>query len=148
MPAPQAASVPAPVKVCKTCGTVESVQAVERKPAGTGVGAVAGGVVGAVVGNQIGGGSGKAIATVLGAVGGGMAGNAIEKNMKKTTVYQIAVRMEDGSVHTVERAAPVAVGAKVTLEGGALRTSDGAVVPSVEAPKPVAPVQDASGRAP
>ena len=142
VPSP-AAVAPAPVpvrQVCTVCGTVENVTAVQRKPAGSGVGVVAGGVLGAVLGNQIGGGSGKTAATVLGAIGGGVAGNAIEKNMKKETVYQIAERMEDGSVRTVEKAAPVAMGAQVTVDGGTLRTSDGSVVPAVAAPAPrVAP---------
>jgi outer membrane lipoprotein SlyB len=148
-PAPAPAVVapaPAPVKqVCTVCGTVETVTAVERKPKGSGLGVVAGGVLGAVVGNQIGGGSGKTAATVLGAIGGGVAGNAIEKNMKKETVYQIAVRMEDGSVRTVEKAAPVAVGAKVTVDGGTMRTSDGTVVPAVVAPAPKAAPQTPTG---
>ena len=65
---------------------------------------VAGGVLGAVVGNQIGKGSGRTLATVLGAVGGGIAGNSIEKNMKKETVYQVQVRMEDGSIRSVNQA--------------------------------------------
>jgi outer membrane lipoprotein SlyB len=140
------APAPAPARqVCTVCGTVENVTAVQRKPAGSGVGAVAGGVVGAVLGNQIGGGSGKTAATVLGAIGGGVAGNAIEKNMKKETVYQIAVRMEDGSVRTVEKAAPVAVGAKVTVDGGTMRTSDGSVVPAVAVPAPKAQPQTPTG---
>src|ERR1700704_453987 len=68
-----------PAAVCKICGVVESVQAVQKKGKGTGVGAVAGGVVGGVVGNQFGHGNGRAAMTVLGAVGGGVAGNEIEK---------------------------------------------------------------------
>lgn len=129
--------------ICTVCGTVESVNTVERKPAGSGLGAVAGGVAGAVLGNQIGKGSGRTVATILGAVGGGVAGNAIERNVKKQTVYQIAVRMEDGSLKTVEKAAPVAVGARVTLDGASLRTSDGMRVPEVPAPAPAAQPQAA-----
>ncbi|MDP2064894.1 MAG: glycine zipper 2TM domain-containing protein [Burkholderiaceae bacterium] len=135
---------PAPARaICTVCGTVESVKAVEHKPAGSGLGAVAGGVAGAVLGNQIGKGSGRTVATILGAVGGGVAGNVIERNVKKQTVYQMAVRMEDGSLRTVEKAAPVTVGARVTLDGANLRTSDGMLVPEVPAPAPAAQPQAA-----
>jgi outer membrane lipoprotein SlyB len=120
---PVVAPEPPPVRhVCAECGRIEAVTPVERKGAGSGLGAVAGGVLGAVVGNQVGGGTGRSIATVLGAVGGGFAGNAVEKNIKKTTVYQVQVRMEDGSVRTVEQATAPAVGERVVIDGnGALR---------------------------
>nr|MBP6494794.1 glycine zipper 2TM domain-containing protein [Rhodoferax sp.] len=96
------------------------------------------GVLGAIVGNQIGKGSGRAVATVAGAVGGGWAGNAIEKNMKKTTVYQVHVRMEDGSLKTIEQASPAAVGARVTVDGGTLHpANDGAAAPAPERPTAV-----------
>ena len=147
-PAPAVAQAPGPAPaparaICTVCGTVESVKAVEHKPAGSGLGAVAGGVAGAVLGNQIGKGSGRTVATILGAVGGGVAGNVIERNVKKQTVYQMAVRMEDGSLRTVEKAAPVTVGARVTLDGASLRTSDGMLVPEVPAPAPAAQPQAA-----
>lgn len=146
VPAPMAqATTPAPhaKPICANCGTVEAVTAVERKGQGSGVGAVGGGVLGAIVGNQIGKGSGRTAATVLGAIGGGVAGNVIEKNIKKETVYQVQLRMEDGSLRTMEQAAPVAVGAKVTVHGGSLHTADGAVIPSAAAPKPAAPATTA-----
>lgn len=113
--------------VCASCGTVESVNAVTREGKGSGVGVVAGGVVGAVLGNQVGSGNGRTAATVLGAVGGGWAGNKIEKNMKKDTVYNVRVRMEDGSSRTLQQASAPSVGAKVTVDGSTLRASDGAV---------------------
>ncbi|MCJ0765488.1 glycine zipper 2TM domain-containing protein [Variovorax terrae] len=116
------APAPAPARVvCANCGTIESVTPVEHKGSGSGLGAVAGGVLGAVVGNQVGGGTGRTVATVLGAVGGGYAGNAVEKNMKKTTAYQVQVRMEDGSVRTIEQATAPAVGARVVVDGNGLR---------------------------
>ncbi len=118
--APAVAQAPAK-PVCTSCGTVEAVTPVTREGQGSGVGVVAGGVLGGVVGNQVGKGSGRAVATVLGAVGGGWAGNEIEKNMKKTTVYAVRVRMEDGSSRTVEQASAPMVGSKVTVDGGALR---------------------------
>lgn len=129
--------VPAPRAVCATCGRVESVMAIERKGEAQGVGAVAGGVLGAVLGNQVGKGNGRAIATVLGAVGGGMAGNTIEKNVSKTTVYQVQVRMEDGSLRMVEQSRAPAIGSPVIVEGQQMRPADGpAPVMQARAPAP------------
>lgn len=110
--------------LCATCGRVESVQAVQQAAPATGVGAVAGGVLGAVVGNQIGKGSGRTAATVLGAVGGGYAGHKIEENTRTQTVYQVAIRMEDGSVRRFQRAQPPAVGTPVVLQGNGFRVAD------------------------
>lgn len=137
-PAPRSAATPAPVhvqrgavkaadasghaaKVCTTCGKVESVSAVQKKGEGTGLGVVGGAVVGGLVGSQIGGGSGKNVATVLGAVGGGVAGNEVEKRARATTVYQVRVRMDDGTLRTVTQDTAPAVGQMVTLEGSTLR---------------------------
>lgn len=140
------ASLPLPVvqqPICANCGTVEAVTPVQRNAkSGTGVGVVAGGALGAVLGNQIGKGGGRAVATILGAVGGGLAGNAIEKNMKKETIYQVQVRMEDGSVHTVEQHTPATVGAKVTVDGGVLHSADQrAWSPAPALPRPAAQPQ-------
>ena len=107
--------------MCVNCGTVSAVTPIQRDGTGGGGGAIAGGVLGALLGNQVGGGDGKSIATVLGAVGGGFAGNAIEKKMKKETLYQVQVRMEDGSSRTFEQATPASVGAKVIVEGNTLQ---------------------------
>lgn len=114
--------------VCIHCGTVESVTPVTRQGqvngignTGIGVGAIGGAVVGGLIGNQIGHGKGKTAATVLGAAGGGFAGNAIEKNVRKTTVYEVRVRMNDGSYRTVEQSSPIEAGAPVIVEGGRLR---------------------------
>ncbi len=139
-PAPYYSPAPAPVQVaqvCATCGSVESVTPVERstKPSGVGVGTVAGGVLGAVLGNQVGHGNGRAVATVLGAVGGGFAGNAIEKHVRKETVYQVGVRMEDGSRRVVEVPQAPAVGSRVTVDGSGIRSNDGV---TYRAPAPVA----------
>jgi outer membrane lipoprotein SlyB len=128
-PAPEAASAPAPVVVaqapakptCTNCGTIEAVTPITKEGQGSGVGVIAGGVLGGVVGNQMGKGNGRAATTVLGAIGGGWAGNAIEKNMKKTTAYSVRVRMEDGTSRTIEQSSAPMVGSKVTLDGGALR---------------------------
>ncbi|WP_225584865.1 glycine zipper 2TM domain-containing protein [Acidovorax sp. ACV01] len=118
--------------VCATCGRVESVQAVQQAAPATGVGAVAGGVLGAVVGNQVGKGSGRTAATVLGAVGGGYVGHKVEERTRTQTVYQIAVRMEDGSVRRFTRAQPPAVGTPVVLQGKGFRVDDGAAMRAEE----------------
>lgn len=107
--------------VCASCGQVESVSAVKHKGEGTGLGVVGGAVVGGLLGSQVGGGSGKNVATVLGAVGGGVAGNEVEKRARATTVYQVRVRMDDGSLRTLTQSTAPAVGQKVTVEGTALR---------------------------
>ena len=117
--APPAAQVAKPI--CANCGTVESVTPIQREGTGSGGGAVAGGVLGALVGNQFGGGQGKDLSTILGAIGGGIAGNAVEKKMKKETVYQVQVRMEDGSLRTLEQAMSASVGAKVLVDGNSLQ---------------------------
>lgn len=120
---------------CANCGTVESVVAVERQGqvngvavGGTtvGLGTVAGGVVGGLLGNQVGGGNGKTAMTVLGVAGGAYAGNTIEKNMKKVTVYQTRVRMHNGSVRTLEHGSAIAVGSRVVVEGNTLRPAPAA----------------------
>lgn len=120
--APPAAAAP-----CASCGTVMSVVAVQRGAQASGVGAVAGGVVGGVLGNQIGGGSGRAVATVLGAVGGGWAGHETEKRVRQTTRYVVRVRMDDGSLRSLEQDQAVAVGSPVRVQGGVARPNGGAV---------------------
>jgi outer membrane lipoprotein SlyB len=116
--------------VCASCGTVEAVTPVQRQGKVNGVdvgnttiglGTVAGGVVGGLLGNQVGGGNGKTAMTVLGVAGGAFAGNQIEKNMKKVTVYEIRVRMDDGSTRNMELSSSVPVGSKVIVEGKNLR---------------------------
>jgi outer membrane lipoprotein SlyB len=121
-PEPAVARTTAPARVtCTTCGTVESVSAVEVEGAGSGAGAIAGGVLGAVVGNQVGGGDGKALATILGAVGGGVAGNAVEKKMKKVTQYDVTVRMDDGSHRVLRQSTAPSVGSAVVVNGDSLQ---------------------------
>ena len=125
---PAAGAVVAPVArapVCASCGRVESVQAVEQAEPATGVGAVAGGVLGAVVGNQVGKGSGRTAATLLGAAGGGYVGHKIEQRTRTRTVYQVAVRMDNGSVRHFQRAQPTAVGTPVVLQGKGFRVDQG-----------------------
>jgi outer membrane lipoprotein SlyB len=106
---------------CADCGVIESVRSVTRKGQGTGLGAVAGGVVGAAVGNQIGKGNGRSAMTVLGAVGGGLAGNEIEKRSRSVTVHEVRVRMDDGSLRTIEQAEPPHAGDRVVVQGNVLK---------------------------
>jgi len=111
VPIPQAAVPPPPpapvvAAICRECAVIEEVREVEKAGTASGAGAVGGAVVGGVLGHQMGGGRGKDVATVLGALGGGLAGNAIEKNAKKTVEYQIVVRYEDGTKGLFTQATP------------------------------------------
>ena len=107
-------------KTCNNCGVIESINAVEVKGQGSGLGMIAGGVTGALLGNQIGRGNGNAVATVAGAAGGAYAGNVIEKNMTKAVRYQVRVRMNDGTLRTTyySSAPAFAVGDKVKIVNG------------------------------
>lgn len=92
-------AAPAPVaKICADCGVIDSIRQVEQKGQGTGIGAVGGAVAGGVLGHQTGNGRGRDVMTVLGAIAGGFGGNEIEKHVRKTVKYEVAVRMEDGSM--------------------------------------------------
>ena len=115
-------------QACANCGVVESAVAVQRAGqvngianSGVGVGAIAGGLVGGLLGNQVGGGSGKTAATVLGAAGGAYAGHAIEKNTKKVTVYEVRIRMNDGTIRTLEQGSAIAAGTRVVVDGNTVR---------------------------
>lgn len=119
-PAPVAAP-PAP-QVCSNCGVVDSIREITQPGEGSGLGAVAGGVVGAILGHQIGGGTGKKIATVAGAAGGAYAGHQLEKSQRKTTRYEVIVRMNDGSNRSVmmDMIPGWQVGERVRIENGTL----------------------------
>jgi len=86
-------------------GIVESVREVKQKAQeSNGVGPIAGGIAGAVLGNTIGkGDSGgmRKVLTVLGAAGGALAGKEIERNVRATSHWEIAVRLDDGSHRTL-----------------------------------------------
>jgi len=108
--------------ICSLCGVVTDTRLDTRKGNARGVGAVGGAVLGGVVGHEIGGGKGKAAMTVLGALGGGVAGNAIEKDLKKTTVWITIVTLKDGSTQSFEHTADPGVqrGDLVKVEKGQL----------------------------
>jgi outer membrane lipoprotein SlyB len=109
-------------RVCTECGTVSAVNVIEQEGDASGLGAVAGGVVGGVLGNQIGSGGGRTIATVAGAAGGAYAGHQVEKYVKKSKRWDVAVRMDDGASRTFSYDAEPAfrAGAKVKVVNGAL----------------------------
>lgn len=120
---------------CADCATVEAVTAVQRQgqvngvPVGNqtiGLGTIAGGLIGGLLGHQVGGGNGKTLATVAGVAGGAFAGNTIEKNMKQVTVYEVRLRMDDGSRRNMEVSSAVPVGSKVVVEGRNLRMANAA----------------------
>jgi outer membrane lipoprotein SlyB len=108
-----------PLVICAVCGTVESVTAVEHDAAqGSGIGVIAGAALGGIVGNQFGGGAGKDLATIAGMAAGGWAGNTVEKKIKKETIFEVKVRMEDGTVRKLQQKTSIGVGTRVTVEGG------------------------------
>lgn len=117
-PPPTARTQPAPG--CANCGTVDSVRTVQQKGEGSGVGAVAGGVLGGVLGNQVGKGQGKTAMTILGAIGGGVAGNEIEKQQRAETVYEVTIRMDDGSHRTLTQRSAPPTGTRVEVDGNSL----------------------------
>jgi len=90
-----------PPDTCATCGVVTSVQYVEKKGEGSGVGLVAGGIVGGVLGHQIGSGRGNTAATIIGAGAGAYAGNQVEKNAKKKSYWVVSVHLDDGEKRSV-----------------------------------------------
>lgn len=99
---------PAPPPVCRDCGVIESVEAIQQKGEGSGIGAVGGAILGGVLGHQVGEGSGKQIARIGGAVLGGFAGNEAERRVRTVSHYQVTVRMEDGTRRVItEQNAPV-----------------------------------------
>lgn len=105
---------------CSTCGVLESIRTAEVQGDASGLGAVAGGLTGAIVGNQFGRGSGRTVMTIAGAAGGAYAGNSIEKNAKKRTVFRVTVRLDDGTVRTLTQSQPppFAVGERVRIVNG------------------------------
>lgn len=98
-------------------GTVETIQQVGAQGAG-GVpwGTVAGGVVGGLLGSQVGSGTGKTAATVAGAVGGAALGSSA--NAQGRPMYQIGIRLDNGSFVTVNQdtVAGLQVGTRVGID--------------------------------
>jgi outer membrane lipoprotein SlyB len=108
--------------ICRSCGTVDSINPIDKAGQGSGAGALLGGVLGGVLGHQVGNGRGRDAATVAGAVGGAVLGNQVEKNNKTARSYDVRVRMDDNTFSTVryEVEPNVRVGDKVRIEDGRL----------------------------
>ena len=130
--------------VCSTCGTVDSYNAVTVQGQTNGVGAVAGGVGGAVIGSKVAGRGHHTLGGVIGAIGGGLLGNAVEKHVRTYTMYDVHVRMDDGSMRTVRQSAVPAVGAHVTVDG---HTIHAAPVPTPVSTSAQMPATTAPGTA-
>jgi outer membrane lipoprotein SlyB len=116
-------STPGYSAACRTCGVVESVRPVRTTGTSSGTGAVLGGIVGGVIGSRVGDGDGRKAATVAGVVGGAVAGNAIEKNVTRTS-YEVTARMDDGRRLTVVQGdidANLRIGSRVRLHEGGFR---------------------------
>ncbi|MDO8412767.1 MAG: glycine zipper 2TM domain-containing protein [Gallionellaceae bacterium] len=111
---------------CKECGVIESIQEINHRGKGSGIGAIGGAVLGGVLGNQVGKGNGNDAATVVGAVGGAVAGNEVEKRVGSTKSYQITVRFENGSSGVFEEATASSwrVGDQVKVVNGALKSNN------------------------
>lgn len=102
-------------------GTVDSIQVVQGSSgSGSGIGTIAGGVVGGALGNQVGEGRGRTAATVAGTIGGAIVGNQMEKNATAQQVYQIGVRLDNGSYQTFqqESVGDLQIGSRVRIENG------------------------------
>jgi outer membrane lipoprotein SlyB len=115
------------VAECRNCGTVRSIEQLDKSGQASGAGAVIGAVIGGVVGHQFGGGHGQDAATAAGAVGGAAAGHQVEKSQKTGTYYQVLVKMDEGGTRTVNVNDPgtLAVGSRVRVSGRNLEALSG-----------------------
>src|SRR5260221_1946263 len=100
------AFAPAACAACKDCGTVTSVNTVEKKGEGSGLGMVLGGVAGGVLGHQVGSGRGKDVATVAGAAGGGYVRHPVGKEPKVPTNHDGYRKKEDGTKRSLNFTSP------------------------------------------
>jgi outer membrane lipoprotein SlyB len=108
-------------KKCTNCGRVEQIRASDESDWKKYAAPAAGGVVGGVIGHQFGGGSGKTALTIAGALGGALVGHKVEKK-SRDKVYEVVVKMDDGSHRTVtyKSQPPVREGERVRLRDGQL----------------------------
>ena len=106
---------------CTNCGRVQDIRVSESSDWKKYAAPAAGAVVGGVIGNQFGGGSGKTALTVVGALGGGLLGHKAESK-SRDKVYEVIVKMDDGSHRTVsyQSQPPVRQGDRVRLRDGQL----------------------------
>lgn len=105
-------------------GVVTAVHAAQQPAGTTGAGTVIGGLAGGLLGHQVGQGSGNTAATIAGAVGGALIGNQIERNQAAAagqTVFQIDLRMDDGTYQTVTTPdGSFQVGQRIMIQNGQL----------------------------
>ena len=116
----QVTQAPVAKPVCANCGVIDAIIETEKAGEGSGVGIAGGALGGAVIGKQFGNGRGQDALTILGAIGGAIAGHQVEKKVRSTKVYEVRVRMEDGSIRSVNQTtAPTwRSGDRVRLDGG------------------------------
>ena len=107
---------------CSTCGVVESIRELKHEGSGSALATLGGAAVGGTIGRQLGDGKGRVAATIAGAVLGAAAGNQAAKSSNASTTYQTTVRMDDGSVQTLNHSgAPKwRTGQEVQLANGSL----------------------------
>jgi outer membrane lipoprotein SlyB len=92
---------PRVVRYCTNCGVIEAVNVINEQGQSTAVGSLGGAVIGGLLGNQVGSGSGRTAATAAGAIGGALAGREIEQRRNARQHFEVRVRYENGSVHTL-----------------------------------------------
>ncbi|WP_374264493.1 glycine zipper 2TM domain-containing protein [Zoogloea sp.] len=122
--------VDAPPPICRDCGVIENIEAIQQKGEGSGIGAVGGAILGGVLGHQVGEGSGKQLARIGGAVLGGLAGNEAERRYRSVSHYQITVRLEDGTRRVIEQ-----TNAPAWRVGDPVRIQNGQIVAGADAPR-------------
>ena len=107
---------------CKNCGVVESIREIKHEGEGSALGTLGGAAVGGAIGRNIGDGKGRVAAGIAGAIIGGAAGHSASKAHNSTTSYQTVVRMDDGSIQTLNHSgAPKwRSGQEVQLNNGGL----------------------------
>lgn len=107
---------------CYNCGQIEAINVIETRGEGGYLGTIGGGVVGALLGSQVGGGNGRTAAQIAGAVGGAYAGRAIEGNSRKTSHFEVIVRLQNGATQTLSFAnnPGLQVGDQVKIDNGRL----------------------------
>ena len=120
----QAPPVQAPVArpVCGNCGVIEAITENTVAGEGTGIGGIGGALGGAVIGKQFGKGRGSDALAILGAIGGAVAGHQVEKSVRSTKVYEVRVKMEDGSTRSMTQGSPPAWrnGDRVRVDGNSI----------------------------
>ncbi|MBE9609142.1 glycine zipper 2TM domain-containing protein [Chitinilyticum piscinae] len=112
-----------PVERCDACGVVERIAEVDKPGEGSWIGKIGGAAAGAALGSQVGKGKGRTVAMVVGALGGAYAGNEVEARMGSQKLWQVTVRMNDGTEQNITFDSPnhgFHIGDKVKLENSQL----------------------------